>query len=129
MARIAGVDLPRDKRVEYGLTYIYGIGLATSQKILSETGINPDTTVSIVDGTVTFTTTHFSTYDIAQEALAEPAERTYTLVTSETELVSGDQYLLIYNGTKFVLPEIVTRSNDSGEQRHGKGGESRDGGQ
>ena len=42
MARIAGVDLPRDKRVEYGLTYIYGIGLATSQKILSETGINPD---------------------------------------------------------------------------------------
>ena len=42
MARIAGVDLPRDKRVEYGLTYIYGIGLATSQKILKETGINPD---------------------------------------------------------------------------------------
>ena len=42
MARIAGVDLPRDKRVEHGLTYIYGIGLATSQKILSETGINPD---------------------------------------------------------------------------------------
>lgn len=42
MARIAGVDLPRDKRVEYGLTYIYGIGLVTSQKILSETGINPD---------------------------------------------------------------------------------------
>ena len=43
MSRIAGVDLPRDKRVEYGLTYIYGIGLATSQKILKETGINPDT--------------------------------------------------------------------------------------
>ncbi len=42
MARIAGVDLPRDKRIEYGLTYIYGIGLPTSQKILSETGINPD---------------------------------------------------------------------------------------
>jgi len=45
MARIAGVDLPRDKRVEYGLTYIYGIGLTTSQKILAETGIDPDTRV------------------------------------------------------------------------------------
>ena len=45
MARIAGVDLPRDKRVEYGLTYIYGIGLTTSQKILEDTGIDPDTRV------------------------------------------------------------------------------------
>lgn len=42
MARIAGVDLPREKRVEIGLTYIYGIGLATSQKILAEAGVNPD---------------------------------------------------------------------------------------
>lgn len=42
MARIAGVDLPREKRVEIGLTYIYGIGLPTSQQILSDTGINPD---------------------------------------------------------------------------------------
>lgn len=45
MARIAGVDLPREKRVEVGLTYIYGIGLPTSQKILQTTGINPDTRV------------------------------------------------------------------------------------
>ena len=45
MARISGVDLPREKRVEVGLTYIFGIGLATSQKLLSETGINPDTRV------------------------------------------------------------------------------------
>ncbi len=45
MARISGVDLPREKRVEIGLTYIYGIGLTTSQKILRETGINPDTRV------------------------------------------------------------------------------------
>ena len=45
MARIAGVDLPREKRVEIGLTYIYGIGLKNSQKILSQTGINPDTRV------------------------------------------------------------------------------------
>ena len=45
MARIAGVDLPNDKRVEIGLTYIYGIGLTTSKKILADTGINPDTRV------------------------------------------------------------------------------------
>ena len=45
MARIAGVDLPREKRVEIGLTYIYGIGLTTAQKMLAEVGINPETRV------------------------------------------------------------------------------------
>ncbi|MFZ5942555.1 MAG: 30S ribosomal protein S13 [Bacillota bacterium] len=45
MARIAGVDLPREKRVEIGLTYIFGIGRSTSQKILAEAGVNPDTRV------------------------------------------------------------------------------------
>lgn len=45
MARIAGIDLPKEKRVEIGLTYIFGIGLPTSQKLLSECGINPDTRV------------------------------------------------------------------------------------
>ncbi|MDR0347468.1 MAG: 30S ribosomal protein S13 [Coriobacteriales bacterium] len=45
MARISGVDLPREKRVEIGLTYIYGIGLTTATKILAETGVNPDTRV------------------------------------------------------------------------------------
>ena len=45
MARISGVDLPREKRVEIGLTYIYGIGLTTSKLILRETGIGPDTRV------------------------------------------------------------------------------------
>jgi small subunit ribosomal protein S13 len=45
MARIAGIDLPRDKRVEIGLTYLYGIGLVTSQKIIAATGVNPDTRV------------------------------------------------------------------------------------
>ncbi|HWK82084.1 MAG TPA: 30S ribosomal protein S13 [Thermomicrobiales bacterium] len=45
MARISGVDLPREKRVEIGLTYIYGIGLTTSQALLARTGINPDTRV------------------------------------------------------------------------------------
>ena len=42
MARISGVDLPRDKRIEIGLTYIFGIGLPSSQKILATTGVNPD---------------------------------------------------------------------------------------
>ena len=45
MARISGVDLPKEKRVEIGLTYIYGVGLSTSQKILATTGINPDTRI------------------------------------------------------------------------------------
>ena len=45
MARIAGVDLPREKRVEIGLTYIYGIGVASSRKILEKAGVNPDTRV------------------------------------------------------------------------------------
>ena len=42
MARLAGIDLPKEKRVEIGLTYIYGIGLTSSQKILKEAGVNPD---------------------------------------------------------------------------------------
>ncbi len=45
MARIAGVDLPREKRVEIGLTYVFGIGRTSSNKILEKTGINPDTRV------------------------------------------------------------------------------------
>ena len=43
MARISGVDLPREKRVEIGLTYIYGIGVSSSKRILTEAGVNPDT--------------------------------------------------------------------------------------
>lgn len=45
MARIAGVDLPRDKRIEIGLTYIYGVGLTLAKKAIAETGVNPDTRV------------------------------------------------------------------------------------
>lgn len=45
MARIAGIDLPREKRIEIGLTYIFGIGRSSADKILKETGINPDTRV------------------------------------------------------------------------------------
>ncbi len=45
MARIAGVDLPKDKRIEIGLTYVYGIGRTSAKKILEETGVDPDTRV------------------------------------------------------------------------------------
>lgn len=51
MARIAGVDLPRDKRVEIGLTYIYGIGLSRSKEILAATGVNADTRVKDLSDT------------------------------------------------------------------------------
>jgi small subunit ribosomal protein S13 len=54
MARIAGVDIPREKRVEIALTYIYGIGLTTSQKLLARTGVSPDTRVNqLTDDEVT----------------------------------------------------------------------------
>ncbi|MGH3667640.1 MAG: 30S ribosomal protein S13 [Acidimicrobiia bacterium] len=54
MARIAGVDLPRDKRLEIGLTYIYGIGLTRSQKVCAETGVDPDTRIrQLTDDEVT----------------------------------------------------------------------------
>lgn len=51
MARIAGVDLPREKRVEIGLTYIYGIGLSRSKQILASTGVNPDTRIKDLSDT------------------------------------------------------------------------------
>ena len=50
MARISGVDLPRDKRIEIGLTYVYGIGRATSNRLLKEAGVNPDTRVRDLTG-------------------------------------------------------------------------------
>ena len=54
MARIAGVDLPRDKRLEIGLTYIYGIGLTRAQKVCSDTGVDPDTRIrQLTDDEVT----------------------------------------------------------------------------
>jgi small subunit ribosomal protein S13 len=51
VARIAGVDLPRDKRIEIGLTYIYGIGLTRSKEVLASTGVNPDTRVKDLSDT------------------------------------------------------------------------------
>ncbi|MEG4284250.1 30S ribosomal protein S13 [Microcoleus sp. A006_D1] len=66
MARIAGVDLPRDKRVEIGLTYIYGIGLSRAQEIIAATGVNPDIRVKdLTEADVTTLRAHVeSTYQI-----------------------------------------------------------------
>ena len=69
MARIAGVDLPRAKRVEIGLTYIYGIGLTSSKRILKEAGVNPDTRVK----------------DLTDDEVKELAQ-----VISDSQMVEGD---------------------------------------
>ena len=69
MARISGVDLPREKRVEIGLTYIYGIGRVSSNKILAQAGVNPDTRVK----------------DLTDEEVAKIRD-----VIDETQLVEGD---------------------------------------
>lgn len=69
MARISGVDLPREKRVEVGLTYIYGIGLASSQRILKDANVNPDTRVR----------------DLTDDEVKRISE-----VINETQMVEGD---------------------------------------
>lgn len=67
MARIEGVDLPRSKRVEIGLTYIYGIGLITSQKILAETKVSPDTRVRDLTDTEVATLREYITGNLTVE--------------------------------------------------------------
>ncbi|RGY99873.1 30S ribosomal protein S13 [Clostridium sp. AM58-1XD] len=69
MARISGVDLPREKRVEIGLTYIYGIGRASSNRILAEAGVSPDTRVK----------------DLTDDEVKKIAS-----VIADTQLVEGD---------------------------------------
>ena len=69
MARIAGVDLPREKRIEIGLTYIYAIGLTSSKRILKEANVNPDTRVK----------------DLTDDEVKELAQ-----VISDTQMVEGD---------------------------------------
>lgn len=69
MARISGVDLPREKRVEIGLTYIYGIGLASSKRILAEANVDPDTRV---------------------RDLTDDEVKRLSAVINETQVVEGD---------------------------------------
>ena len=74
MARIAGVDLPREKRVEIGLTYIYGIGVTNSNKILKEAGVNPDTRVKdLTDDEVNSIRKAMETYKIEGDLRREVA--------------------------------------------------------
>ena len=79
MARISGVDLPREKRVEIGLTYIYGIGRVSSNRILAQAGVNPDTRVK----------------DLTDEEVAKIRD-----VIDETQLVEGDLRREIAMNTK-----------------------------
>ena len=74
MARIAGVDLPRNKRVEIALTYIYGLGLPTSQKILAQTNINPDTRVK----------------DLSDEEVGRLRQIIDRMATAKEVLIEGD---------------------------------------
>ena len=69
MARLAGVDLPNNQRIEIGLTYIYGIGLKSSQKILAQAGVNPDTRV---------------------KDLTDDEVKNIAIVISESQVVEGD---------------------------------------
>ena len=79
MARIAGVDLPREKRVEIGLTYIYGIGLTSSNRILSEAGVDPNTRV---------------------KDLTDDEVKNIAAVIAETQVVEGDLRREIAMNTK-----------------------------
>ena len=75
MARIAGVDLPREKRLEVGLTYIYGVGLTTSQKMCSELGIDPDTRIrDLNDGEVSQIRTYVQNLRVEGDLRREVAQ-------------------------------------------------------
>ena len=89
-----------------------GFNMSGKVTVIDQTGAVSDKEVWIQDGKVTFTTNHFSTYSIAQEASAAPTERTYTRVTSLADLTDG-QYLLIVNESTdyFMLPESVSKQS------------------
>ncbi len=75
MARIAGVNLPREKRVEIGLTYIFGVGRSTSNAVLNELGINPDTKVrDLTDEEVTRLRTHIDTLTVEGDLRRERSQ-------------------------------------------------------
>jgi small subunit ribosomal protein S13 len=112
MARIAGVDVPREKRVEVALTYVYGIGLSSSQKILKQTSINPDTRVR----------------DLTEEQvnrLREVIDRTYKVEGDLRREVALNIKRLIeigsYRGTRHRrnLPVRGQRTKTNARQRRG----------
>jgi small subunit ribosomal protein S13 len=112
VARIAGVDLPRDKRVEIGLTYIYGIGLTRSKDILKATGVNPDTRVK-----------DLSDADVA--ALREEVEENYQIEGDLRRLESMNIKRLMDIGTyrgrrhRLGLPVRGQRTRTNARTRRG----------
>jgi small subunit ribosomal protein S13 len=113
MPRIAGVDLPRDKRVEVALTYIFGIGRSLSRRILGSTGVNPDTRVR----------------DLTEEEsakLRETIERTYTIEGDRRRQVQSNIQRLIeiqcYRGVRHRrgLPVRGQRTRTNARTRKGK---------
>ena len=106
MARLVGVDLPRDKRIEVGLTYIYGIGLTTSKKILAETGVNPDTRVN----------------DLTEDELSKLRDYIQQHVTTEGDLhreVSQNIKRLMEIGCYRGLPVRGQRTHTNARTRKG----------
>ena len=106
MARIAGVDIPRNKRVEIALTYIYGIGKPTSQKILTEAGINFDTRVK----------------DLTEEEVTAKVDETMQDVSVDNEAAKEDKEIIINNDKKNKVdkvqdPEAIAKMNTWKEQR------------
>lgn len=112
MARIAGIDLPKDKRVEIGLTYIYGIGRKSANDILKETGINPDTRVRDLT-------------EADEAALRECIDKNYTVEGDLRRNVAMDIKRLIeigcYRGTRHRrgLPVRGQRSKTNARTRKG----------
>jgi len=113
MPRVAGVDLPRDKRVEVALTYIYGIGRSTSREVLATTGISPDTRIR----------------DLTEEEsakLRDAIERTYTIEGDRRREVQANIQRLIeiqcYRGTRHRrgLPVRGQRTRTNARTRKGK---------
>src|SRR5699024_779078 len=96
MARIAGVDLPRDKRIEIGLTYIYGIGRTSADRILAEAGVNPDTRVR----------------DLTSEEVKK-----ISAVIDETQVVEGDLRREIQQNSKRLNEAGCYRGNRQRKRR------------
>ncbi len=112
MARISGVDLPNEKRVEIGLTYIYGIGRVTSNKILAATGINPDTRVK----------------DLTEEQIGKIREYMDKNLTTEGELrrvvnmnIKALQEIKSYRGLRHKAGLPVRGQNTKSNARTRKG--------
>ena len=113
MARIAGVDLPKEKRVEIGLTYIYGIGRTSSNKILAEAGINPDTRVKdLTDDQVQAIRNAMEDYKVEGDLRREVALNIKRL--TEIGCFRGTRH-------KRGLPVRGQRTNRNARTRKGKG--------